>query len=336
MRRMPPDWTPPSEAWQSDYDPAIRELLFGYFGMQQAAAVPDAAFERWIETAIAGPHAPAFATRARETDASGYRNDVLIAYWPGQAAFDAWWARAEVGGWWNDAAREQGDCGYWRECFAVPVERFETLFSSKDPTGAASLGKPFGCPVREHAYWGGMRDRIAASSWHALDGDGTTLLAAADLKATRGRRVRVRPPEDLCLIRSGQNWGASSGDELATYVDVVRPSLTAGMAFLRDNPAETGCLSCRFMDEVALDGSAQPRSFGLAWFLTLGHLEAWAHSHPTHLAIFKSFFDMLEARQGQLALKLWHEVLVLDAGRGVFEYVNCHPRTGLLPWLPGV
>ena len=68
------------------------------------------------------------------------------------------------------------------------------------------------------------------------------------------------------------------------------------MNFLRDNPEGTGCCSCRFMEEVEDDGQKSARSFGFAWFLTLGHLERWAKSHPTHLAIYNRFSAFAKKR----------------------------------------
>ena len=31
-------------------------------------------------------------------------------------------------------------------------------------------------------------------------------------------------------------------------------------------------------------------------------------------------------------LRLWHQVAVLPPANPPFEYLNCHPRTGLLPY----
>lgn len=105
------------------------------------------------------------------------------------------------------------------------------------------------------------------------------------------------------------------------------------MAYLRDNPVESGCLSCRLMDETHLDGTPSEKSSGLVLFLSMTHLADWSKSHPKHLAIFKSFFELLDSRDGAIDLKLWHEVLVADAENGQFEYINCHPNTSVLPWL---
>ena len=109
--------------------------------------------------------------------------------------------------------------------------------------------------------------------------------------------------------------------------------LTKGMKFLTENPAETGCLSCRFIEQLADTGEAEDKSFGMAYFLDLAHLEAWSKSHPTHLAIFKSFMTLAQRLGNAITIRLWHEVATLPVDGARFEYVNCHGRTGLLPFL---
>lgn len=333
MKNMPENWEPPVDAWQAAFDEGIEELVFAYFGSQQQSGTPKSDFEDQFRKGIESVSPPSFVTRAQYVDGSGYENTVFIAYWASQDAFEAWWQATSFAKWWDDESRLAQVSGIWREIYRVPVRRFETLFSSHNPTGAATLGEPFGEPVREHNYWGGMRDRIPDSAngnnFDSVIGD---KLPEADLPASRGKRLSAAIPDNFCLIRSGQNWSDSGDKELETYLDVVRPNLTAGMAFLRDSPTETGCVSCRLMDETDLDGNPASQSFGLAMFVSMKHLEDWSKTHPTHLAIFKSFFKMLDAHQGEVELKLWHEVLIVDGKNSICEYVNCHPRTGLLPY----
>ena len=149
---------------------------------------------------------------------------------------------------------------------------------------------------------------------------------------SKGKRIRITPPENICLIRSAQDWTQCRDSELDLYWKEVHPVLIEGMDFIRDNPLETGCISCRFMDELNGSGDQQSKTFGMAYFLTMAHLEAWVRSHPTHLAIFESFHRMVQQLDFRLDLKLWHEVIVLPQGPHVFEYLNCHERTGLLPY----
>ena len=49
------------------------------------------------------------------------------------------------------------------------VERYETLFSSLGrPEGVAVLADGMSDEVQEHAYWGGMRDRIPLSQTNEM------------------------------------------------------------------------------------------------------------------------------------------------------------------------
>lgn len=140
-------------------------------------------------------------------------------------------------------------------------------------------------------------------------------------------------PENLCLIRSAQDWSACRGDERDSYLRDVHPMLKKGMTFLMENPAETGCLTCRFIEQLTHDGDADDKTFGMAYFVDMSRLEAWSKSHPTHLAIFGSFMSLAQRLGGTITLRLWHEVAVLQADWTRLEYINCHRRTGLLPFL---
>jgi aldoxime dehydratase len=102
-------------------------------------------------------------------------------------------------------------------------------------------------------------------------------------------RLRVKAPKNFTVIRSGQDWSDCEGVELAQYSDSVRPAPVEGMTFLPNHPDETGCCDLRFAAETNRDGSPLKKTFGLGYFLTLGHLEKWAATHPTHLAIFSKF-----------------------------------------------
>lgn len=323
-KRMPADWQPPYPAFSARF--AGREAVVGYYGVQAVPSAAQAAHVTKLLGALAATDGAAIVNRARYEDGSGYCNDVCIAYWSDAAAYERWHGAGAL-----PCPDVHGEVGQWHEVHRVPIERLETVFSSQHPVGLAQTATHFDGPVREHAYWGSMRDRIAASEADALAPERAELAEPA-LHATRGRRLRVAPPGNLALIRSGQYWGDCSGAEYETYVDLVRPNLVAGMDFLRDHARETGCISCRFMHELAPDGSPQKRTFGAVLFLSLEHLEAWSKSHPTHLSIFGSFMQMVQRHEGKLDLKLWHEVLVLSASGSTFEYINCHPRTGLLPF----
>jgi aldoxime dehydratase len=81
-------------------------------------------------------------------------------------------------------------------------------------------------------------------------------------------------------------------------------------------------LRSAFAEETDSNGSPLRKTFGLGFFLTLPHLEKWASTHPTHLAIFTRFLTMVREHGANLKLKLWHEVSVLPDTDQLFEYIN--------------
>jgi aldoxime dehydratase len=332
-RHMPPDWKPPASAWAASFAQQTTPVVMAYFGIQlgergheQRESLPDKFFAR--------ANGPDNLESANYVDRSGCRTLISSAYWTNPASYESWKLQSGFDTWWHDSARVNGSLGYFREILTVPTDRFETISTYDTQVGVARTGCPVVGPIREHNYWGSMRDRLQVSAEDDLlsaHGEQLPRLGAA---ATLGRRLRVKVPENLAIIRSGQDWTDCTSAELAEYNDSVRPALIEGMNFLRDHPDETGCCDLRFAEESAQDGAALKKTFGLGYFLTLGHLEKWAAMHPTHLAIFAKFLTMVRDHGKDLKLKLWHEVSVLPAAGQVFEYINCHPGTGLLPYFP--
>jgi aldoxime dehydratase len=178
--------------------------------------------------------------------------------------------------------------------------------------------------VQEHAYWGGMRDRIPLSQT-------SEMAPAGSASAVRdGSRVQVIPHDNLCLIRSGQDWGDTEATERKMYLEDVEPVLREGMDFLRDNGRSIGCYANRYMTVVASDGTPTEKSYGMSWWKSLAALERWAESHPTHVRIFGAAMKYLSTLGPAAKLRLYHEVTVARADEQFFEYVNCHPQTGML------
>ena len=335
QKNMPKNWDPPYPAWSAEFAPDVRVVVVGYFAAQFKNNSINA-FKEWMQAALSLDNAPLHNLRGSYVDVEGYTNYVYICYWTSQESYDKWIASPWVAEWWDDDERLNGDVGYWREVIFAPMERLETLFSSEDVAGMATLSSRVTGPVQEHAYWGAMRDRMPASEYNDFSskiGDKLTYVTQVESK---GRHIRISPPENVCLIRSAQNWTQCKDGELELYLNDVHPVLIEGMNFIRDNPLDTGCISCRLMDELTESGEKQAKTFGMAYFLTMGHLEAWVRSHPTHLAIFGSFHKMVKQLDFQLDLKLWHEVIILPQGPHVFEYVNCHEKTGLVPFFSPV
>ena len=78
---------------------------------------------------------------------------------------------------------------------------------------------------------------------------------------------------------------------------------------------------------IDLDGNLLDRSYNIGHWGSLDKLERWAESHPTHLRIFTTFFKVAAELD---KLRLYHEVSVSDGAEQTFEYINCHPTTGMM------
>jgi aldoxime dehydratase len=235
-RRVPDGYAPPYPSYVARNAQSVDKVVMAYLGLQPVGDPPslDA-----LDAALAADDGPGHHDRA-----TGDGEIVTAAYWSDLAAFDRWWA-AHRDSWLGDDVRDGH--GRWAEIIRPRVEEHETLFSSLGrPEGVAVLAEGLSGEIVEHAYWGGMRDRIPLSQNDPMLGVG------APLVEEDAGRVRVRPPEGLCLIRSGQDWTDTDGDERGMYLNDVEPVLRAGMEFLRDEGAPIGCYANRY---VTVDGA---------------------------------------------------------------------------------
>ncbi|HLX36758.1 MAG TPA: phenylacetaldoxime dehydratase family protein [Candidatus Binataceae bacterium] len=328
-RRMPPNWTPPDPAWAASFDAQSTPVVMAYFGTQLAEGDSASRVHRICEF-FAGNDVPSNLESASYIDRIGRRTIVSIAYWTDPARYASWNAGFER--WWNDPARIHDGVGHFREVLIVPPERFETIFSNDYFIGVAKVGGPQVGPIREHGYWGSMRDRLAISSDDDLVSEYGDTMPRVGARETLGHRLRVSAPHNLAVIRSGQDWTECSGAQREFYLESIAPTLRDAMHSLRDAPNETGCCEMRFAQHIDDAGAPITKSFGHGYFLSLAHLERWAATHPKHLAILGHFMKMARDYRSELRLKLWHEVSVLPAAGQTFEYLNCHGETGLLPY----
>jgi len=324
-RRVPDDYQPPYPSFVARHRPAVERVVMAYFGIQYRGAPPlaRAAALRSIAQAFAAPGGPKHWDRAEYVDQAGYANVVSVAYWDDQNMFEAWFPAARDG--WTGAKNNFAGLGTFIEVLSPSVNDYETLFSSLGrPEGVATLADAFSGEVMEHAYWGGMRDRIPNSQIGEMAPAGSPALVRD------GDRVRVKPHDNICLIRSGQDWGDTEAAERKMYLDDVEPVLREGMDFLRDQGLSVGCFANRYMKVVDRDGGPTEKSYGMSWWKSLAALERWAESHPTHVRIFGAAMKYLSSLGPAAKLRLYHEVTVARAADQFFEYRGCHERTGML------
>jgi aldoxime dehydratase len=324
-RRVPDDYAPPYPSFVARHKPSVQRVVMAYFGVQTRGAPSKAALQAlaWITSCFESKGGPAHWDRAQYIDEAGFTNVVTVAYWDDRATFDGWFPAARAG--WTGEKRAIDGCGTFIEVLCPSVEGYETLFSSLGRSeGVAVLADSMSGEVQEHAYWGGMRDRIALSQTSEMAPAG----AASAIRD--GARVRVMPHDNVCLIRSGQDWGDTDTAERKMYLDDVEPVLREGMDFLRDQGRPIGCYANRYMTVVASDGTPAEKSYGMSWWKSLAALERWAESHPTHVRIFGAAMKYLSTLGPAAKLRLYHEVTVARADDQFFEYLDCHPQTGML------
>jgi len=324
---MPENWEPPVPAFTADMD-ADTEVTACYFGVQrptkEALWAVDAIFARSNVTML---------EYAEYVDRAGDINRVVIAYFKGRSAFDAWREESTLDEFLNSPDHLQASYGLWVEVYTFQKGQFETMFSTPDSLEGAALSfsKSTIGPIREHAYWGGVEDRIPNSEAGKFAATLNEMPTAKEA-ITRGAHISVSAPDNLCLIRSGQDLTAVTGSELDEYNTAIEPALRAGLHYLADN-TDTGCFDSRYMAHRTQHGDEVRKTFGMQTFLSINHMMDWAKSHPTHLDIFNKFQTMAMRLQGQFDLRLWHEVAVMSSSDVQTNYVNCNALTGLLPYL---
>ncbi len=331
-RRVEDDYAPPYPAWSARAATSVEQVVMGYFGVQsrgpQMQGRACAALMK-IAAGFALADGPGHHDLAHYVDAEGFDNMIAIAYWDDPAAHARWSATPQVDAWWQADERLHEGLGYFREIVSPRVEHYETLFNTPDRfEGVGVVMGGLSAPLQEHAYWGSMRDRIPLSQTDAMSASGARRVIAG--APAPGQRVQVAGHENLAVIRSGQEWTETTGQERKLYLEEMEPVLREGMEFLRDQGLAIGCYSNRYMNHLDASGAPLQKSFGLSYWHSLADMERWAESHPTHVAIFGGFMRYVQALDFQLQLRVYHEVSVLKADEQSYEYVNCHPGTGLL------
>jgi aldoxime dehydratase len=325
-RRIDDSFTPAYPAFVARYQPGLESVAMAYFGVQYEGAA-DATVSRaldWLAARFADEDGPEFWDRSEGVDSAGFVNIISAAYWSDRSAFDRWFPATRAA--WTGEGAEATAFGTFIEVFTPSADSYETLYSSAPhhQEGIGNLATAISGPIVEHSYWGSMRDRIALSQSDEMRGAGEPHLLRD------GKRVRVVPHDNLCLIRSGQDWSETEGDETEMYERDIEPVLRAGMAFLSDQGLPIGCFSNRYMTVVPSGDRPSRRSFGLSVWRDIGALEIWAEHHPTHLKIFGAAMKYLGVLGPAARLRLYHEVSVLKHTEQIFEYYNCHPKTGML------
>lgn len=317
---------PPYPSFSARFDPAVEQVVMAYLGVQYATPQPPALVSIALAELLARAHGvdgPDHRDQARYRDEAGYHTILNILYWTDPQDFDRWRNHHES---WTGPQHSSAEAGFFSEVLQPSTRRFETLFSSDRADGVSVAAQKLSGEIQEHGYWGGARDRIPLAQTDPLDPSGEL---SVETDPSTGL-VTLRPHGNLCLIRSGQEWTETDGDERRSYLEDLEPVLRASMDFLREDGLEIGCYANRYLRVTTDDGVETDKSFAMSWWRSLKDLETWSQSHPTHVAIFRAARKYLSTTGLNAHLRLYHEITVTEAGQQDFRYLGCHDRTGML------
>lgn len=330
--RKPKGFEPVVQRWSVALPQRSRTCHVSFLGVQgpDAAALDATGFLGMLREAFARSDGPSAVDHARHRDEDGRLNHIVAAYWTDPEAAESWASADGFRSFWSDPARMRGTCGFFRECLAVPVERQETLYWADYRAALSASANVAFYPTPYCGYYGSMRDRLPIAAYDDLAPPRPELVPASP--SSEGRRLRVTPPENLAVIRSATYWGACDDEQRDDFEARLRRPLEGGMDYIRGNAREVGCCSLRYQSTVDASGEPLPEAHALGIFLSLAHLENWAERHASHHGIFSAAMARYRKYGAANQLRTWHEVYVLPRGGQLFEYLNCSPRTGLLPW----
>lgn len=262
-------------------------------------------------------------------DEAGARNWIFFAYWLDEAAYAAWNKHEKIARTWT-APRVGENEGIWREQAVILTDQMETIQQAYREHASMRFFSPV--LTETHEYWGAARDRIPASATNTFESEIGNAFPEPRLQNTLGRYVKVELPGNICHVRSAQDLMMANREHLATYTNVVEPSLREGLSYIGANPVDLGAFVTRYIRETTLSGEPLQKTCGQLYFLSLAHMEKWAASHHTHLKILYQFNHMAVKYGSDMGLALWHEVAILPKGHLQAEYINCHGGTGFLPY----
>jgi aldoxime dehydratase len=329
-RHVSDKWNPPVPMFSARGAESIESLVMSYFGVQSKGDENKgracAAFQKIVES-FKQPHGPARRDLVQFVDGEGYLNLIAVGYWIDPSQFEKWNNSSAVADWWASDDRLNEGVGYFREILRPRMEQFETIFThAHGPLeGVSILMGSMSEPIIEHGYWGSMRDRLPLSQTSVMDPEGE--LSVKQGTPSLGGRVIVSGHDNLTLIRSGEDWSLTEDEERRTWFEDIQPVLLEGMNYLRDDGLEVGCYCNRYVYHMDESGNLQEKGFGYSLWRSISNLETWAASHHTHLQIFVTFNRLAKKFK---ELTLYHEVSVFDAANQYFEYINCHPKTGVM------
>ncbi len=329
--RRPKGFEPTVQRWSVAFPKKFGDLYVSFLGVQARTAddLNGSPFLSWIQSTLEREDRPIIHDHARHIDSEGYHTHITTLYWLSADTANSWRREADL--WWEDPARLEENTGYFREELRVPRNRQETLYWQDYPAGLSRSDEVSIYPTPYCGYYGAMRDRIPLAATDELAAE-DELPLSLHMRATAKAHWRIDPPRNVAVIRSATYWGDCDPDQMKDFTENLRGPLEAGMQFLVQNPQVSGCCSMRYQQSCDAAGATIPETHALAFFHSLAQMEEWAERHTSHHAIFRAAMARYRKYGTANQLRTWHEVYVLPREGQSLRYINCHARTGLLPF----
>ncbi|KFG82969.1 putative phenylacetaldoxime dehydratase family protein [Metarhizium anisopliae] len=338
--RQPPNHKPPIPRWQLVWGDNISRVFTAYIGIQPLGA-PKAAVDKAVKDIQSWLHEPsAFKPQAFETFGVINGDDtrdsrVWACYWDNEAHGKEGLQRLNLPSIYSAlSTSEPSAIGLWSESFATPVSRLETNYTGLDYL--PGIAKLPGTTTEQHdltAYWGAARDRIPDSAHDLFEKEDALDAKPEFVQDPTGKRLVGTNYNNMVHIRSGQYWQTCGPEETASYENNLEPTLDKGLQYLWDNRDVSGAMGLRYLRNTDGSDRVLKETCGAGFFCNLRNLEDWAKSHPSHLAIYTGAIRHAKKFGDERKFRTWHEVSILKKGEASFEYVNCLPVTGVIPFL---
>lgn len=309
-------------------------IVFGLFGVQ---AKDRAIARKEANEIIAHMRAKGGAgqtERGHFVDAQGYHHELVMAYWLDIANYEATRDSDAWSAWWNARVTDaNSDVGVYKEVLMTHLNHFNYAAGTEDQVGCVPLLGIEGSD--QFGFWGSYRARIPGSKEDSFKSPLSEMPAERN-DDTKGKRLTVSLPDNICFIREGQGLAACGAEEKKVWDTQMADRVDTWIDHLETRTDETGCFSIRYTKEEDVDsGKNNMRQSQNAFVISLGHIQKAARQICPHLEVRQSFIDMYTEPKFMPSMHVWVEVHILKEGDMEVEYVNCHPKTGFLRFFEG-
>ncbi|KAJ6551256.1 heme-containing dehydratase protein [Mycena capillaripes] len=307
-------------------------------GIQSRPVVDTSQAMQLFKHGIANEFGPQFHDVGRSNDLQGYENVLFSLYWTDEERFDKW-NEVMGDGWWHGGLDLNGDVGVFKKTLRFTPWDFETTFTHQYPEGLSKLEDHMSGLTDSHEYWGSFIDRIPRGQYDELLPNGQPHLRSGGPLPddTRGHLLEVVPNDNMLIIRSGQDWIDTAGEERAFYLEKLQPVLAAGMQSIAiPSGVDAGCYfndyPVTILDD---DGQEMEKTFSLSMWHSAEKIDRWTRASKEHLEIFRAGIAHYRNAGENANLRLYHELYVVKAEGVSFKYFNCHKDTGMLRAVQG-